>query len=596
MELFGSEIGKQALWVIGVPPVRHGLEKVVRVDLNIKVSGAGWCNGYIVALAVATFIKRIGMDSGSEGNSKFLGQWTDGWSSDSDEEEVSKGLDSPSRVSKESEPVKRVDVSLLEDEGGTVPSSESPGGSGDQISDDVETSMLSNAAALADAEFHGVEEAYARYVEYAKSSREKKHYEKTDRKMAHKVETTTNCNAKFVVFLDKQSGKWRMKTIVQDHNHDLALPAFTNVMPAHCNINEGDKAHNHSMHEAGFQTSQIKEIFPYLFDGYQSLHFIKKDVYNYINDPKVVVIDRDESMKQAIREKFPNAMHRLCTWHLACNAVSNIKDNYFCASFKTFVYGLFEEEEFDQYWVDMVAAFGLEETEWIWTMYEKRVHWVNAYLCDKFCVGLRTTSRCEGIDASLKAQRPATYEYAAVKIVQLLKEVEAEVSKGNSSTFEQATADGCDILDPKIIKSKGAPWSSGNGKMGRRCRRRHGFGHGRRNCTTNKDDISDEVVRFYPVSVILGENSQPCGHKSIYENNPSLLPLSSFKKNNNSTENNDDDDDGGGGGMSCSSSDLFEFDHLIGLSAARIRFNEELPVYETTNLETNKATANALRF
>ncbi|XLU61442.1 hypothetical protein S245_020651, partial [Arachis hypogaea] len=89
-------------------------------------------------------------------------------------------------------------------------------------------------------------------------------------------------------------------------------------------------------------------------------------------------------------------------------------------------------------------------------------------------------------------QRPATYEYAAVKIVQLLKEVEAEVSKGNSSTFEQATADGCDILDPKIIKSKGAPWSSGNGKMGRRCRRRHGFGHGRRNCTTNKDDISDE--------------------------------------------------------------------------------------------------------
>ncbi|XP_025661956.1 protein FAR1-RELATED SEQUENCE 5-like [Arachis hypogaea] len=434
------------------------------------------------------------MDSGSEGNSDFSGQWTDGWSSESEEEEeeVSKGLESPSRVCKDSETVERVDVFGEGDDGGRMPSSESPRGSGNEMSDDVDTSMFSTAAALADAEFHRVEDAYARYVEYAKATgfavqkgdsikddegnvvrkfsycnrqglREKKHYERADRKRAHKADTRTNCSAKFVVFLDKQSGKWRTKTFVQDHNHDLTLPAFTNVMAAHRNINEGDKAHIHSMHEAGFQTNQIMWFFAYLSGGYQNLHFIKKDVYNYIDDvrrsrivqgnaaaaisylkgktemdplavvmytycpenhlghlfwsdgamqydyecfgdvlPKVVVTDGDESTKEAIRTEFPNATHRLCTWHLAWNAVSNIKDNDFCAAFKTAVYGHFEVEEFDQYWADMVDAFGLQENEWIWATYEKRVHWANAYLCDTFCAGLRTTSRREGINALLK--------------------------------------------------------------------------------------------------------------------------------------------------------------------------------------------------
>ncbi|XP_016206749.1 protein FAR1-RELATED SEQUENCE 5-like [Arachis ipaensis] len=305
MELFGGEIGKQASWVVGVPPVRHRLKKVVRVDLNIMCQEQVGATGISVALAVTTFIEHLGMDSGSEGNSNFSGQWTDGWSSDSDEEEVWKG-----------------------DEGGTVPSSESLSGSGDQISDYVKTSMLSNVVALDDAEFHGVEEAYAIYVVYEKATgfairksdsikddegnvvrkffycnrhglREKKHYEKVDRKRAHKTEITTNCNAKFVVFLDKQSGKWRMKTFVQDHNHDLALPALTNVMLAHCNINEGDKAHIHSMHEAGFQTSQIKGIFPYLSGGYRNVHFIKKDFYNYIDDVRHSRIVQRDAQQQS---------------------------------------------------------------------------------------------------------------------------------------------------------------------------------------------------------------------------------------------------------------------------------------------------------
>ncbi|KAF3439654.1 hypothetical protein FNV43_RR17932 [Rhamnella rubrinervis] len=127
-------------------------------------------------------------------------------------------------------------------------------------------------------------------------------------------------------------------------------------------------------------------------------------------------------------------------------------------------------------------------------------------------------------------------------------------------------------------------------------------------------------VRFYPVSVILGEDSQPCGQKRVYEEDPSLMPLpniqnfvrsSSLKsdlknfvaKKGNGVErpaqdfvrrfcdrNEDDDDDDDDDAESYSSSDLFELDHLVGIG----RYREELPVYETTNIRTNHAIANGL--
>ncbi|CAL0330291.1 unnamed protein product [Lupinus luteus] len=114
-------------------------------------------------------------------------------------------------------------------------------------------------------------------------------------------------------------------------------------------------------------------------------------------------------------------------------------------------------------------------------------------------------------------------------------------------------------------------------------------------------------VRFYPVSVILGEDS---------ETDPSLMPVSNVRKVPRSSltkelkntimekemgykhssgmcnfdfsdfyDNGEEDEEDDA--LSCSSSDLFELDHLIGAG----RFQEELPVYETTNLETNKAIA-----
>lgn len=136
--------------------------------------------------------------------------------------------------------------------------------------------------------------------------------------------------------------------------------------------------------------------------------------------------------------------------------------------------------------------------------------------------------------------------------------------------------------------------------------------------SSKKANRKKNSVKFYPVSIIVDEDCRPCGHKSIYEKDPSLMPRStpsssvhpkSIKKTtlkeelrnfsmekhyqrkisprefhyNYKDEDEEDDDD-----ASCSSSDLFELDHLIGIG----RYREELPVYETTNLKKNQAIAN----
>ncbi|KAF5935264.1 hypothetical protein HYC85_026393 [Camellia sinensis] len=111
---------------------------------------------------------------------------------------------------------------------------------------------------------------------------------------------------------------------------------------------------------------------------------------------------------------------------------------------------------------------------------------------------------------------------------------------------------------------------------------------------------SKRSVRFYPVTVIVDEDSRPCGHKCIYGDDPSLMPTpvlgkiseTTTMKNKNAyklrdfqddidDEEEEDEDDC----MSCASSDLFELDNIgaIGVGAYR----EELPVYGTTSLKTH---------
>ncbi|KAG8376196.1 hypothetical protein BUALT_Bualt09G0038000 [Buddleja alternifolia] len=128
--------------------------------------------------------------------------------------------------------------------------------------------------------------------------------------------------------------------------------------------------------------------------------------------------------------------------------------------------------------------------------------------------------------------------------------------------------------------------------------------------SSSRGNKSKRSVRFCPVSVIVDEDSQPCGQKSLYDDQylvSSSMPIIGsqyIKKNIDSFrvyegknarkhefrefyENESDLDD-----KSCASSDLFELENIgrVGIGA----YEEELPVYGTTSLKMNQAIASGL--
>ena len=108
--------------------------------------------------------------------------------------------------------------------------------------------------------------------------------------------------------------------------------------------------------------------------------------------PSVVVTDGDKAMMEAIKVVFPEATHQLCAWHLQKNATSNIKDTEFCEAFRKCIYANFDPDEFEEYWHKMVENFELHNNKWVKKTYKRKEMLASAYLRDKFCVGLRTTS------------------------------------------------------------------------------------------------------------------------------------------------------------------------------------------------------------
>ncbi|QHO38273.1 uncharacterized protein DS421_4g118930 [Arachis hypogaea] len=78
------------------------------------------------------------------------------------------------------------------------------------------------------------------------------------------------------------------------------------------------------------------------------------------------------------------------------------------------------------------------------------------------------------------------------EVAKMSREFESLGGIGQRSSRVQAREDETCILDPKVIRSKGAPRGSTNANNRRPCRRCLGLGHDRRNCTAMDDDVVDE--------------------------------------------------------------------------------------------------------
>ncbi|KAH7572087.1 hypothetical protein ACOSP7_015101 [Xanthoceras sorbifolium] len=227
----------------------------------------------------------------------------------------------------------------------------------------------------------------------------------------------------------------------------------------------------------------------------------------------------------------------------------------------------------------------------------------------------------------------------ALKIYGELKKVKQPISPGGritsflNSIFSSGNAKKVNICSVKAMddvnferKSKSACSSATS--FSRSCLSKTPSSRGNNSKYSSSNGMK-RSVRFYPVSVIVDEDCRPCGHKCIYEDDPTLLPLPNVQKIVKSCslkeelknyvmeketevgkflaqdylkkginefvsrgfgveDEDEDEEEDDADALSYSSSDLFELDHLIGIG----RYREELPVYETTNFKKNQAIAN----
>ncbi|KAI3496372.1 hypothetical protein L1887_38733 [Cichorium endivia] len=160
--------------------------------------------------------------------------------------------------------------------------------------------------------------------------------------------------------------------------------------------------------------------------------------------------------------------------------------------------------------------------------------------------------------------------------------------KSKDSGFEDRTQ----IRTERKLKSTNVSTCSTASSFSRSCLSK--------NSPRSRDQLNNgmrRTVHFYPVSVIVDEDSRPCGQKNVWgEQDFEKLQR---QKNENSnlkhipTRHNDDEEEDDEDDMaSDTSSDLFELDHLNIFKNEQ--YYEELPVYETTHLSTNRAIASGL--
>ncbi|XP_010651676.2 protein FAR-RED IMPAIRED RESPONSE 1-like [Vitis vinifera] len=117
--------------------------------------------------------------------------------------------------------------------------------------------------------------------------------------------------------------------------------------------------------------------------------------------PLSVITDGDKAMRKAIKRIFPNSCHRLCAWHIQRNAFTNVHVKDFTNHFSKCMFMEGIVEEFECAWNDMLEMFNLHGHKWVTDIYAKRSRWAEAYLRGHFFAGMKSTQRCESMNAYL---------------------------------------------------------------------------------------------------------------------------------------------------------------------------------------------------
>ncbi|KAK2649368.1 hypothetical protein Ddye_016857 [Dipteronia dyeriana] len=87
--------------------------------------------------------------------------------------------------------------------------------------------------------------------------------------------------------------------------------------------------------------------------------------------------------------------------HLEQNVQTNVGDTWFTKAFTHCMFTYMSEIEFGTQWLKAIKTFGLQNKEWVNSLYGKRTLWAETFLRKTFFSGLRSTQRSKSINSFL---------------------------------------------------------------------------------------------------------------------------------------------------------------------------------------------------
>ena len=118
--------------------------------------------------------------------------------------------------------------------------------------------------------------------------------------------------------------------------------------------------------------------------------------------PLSVVIDQDGAMRSAIKHVFPEAVHRLCSWHLVRNCKERVRPAAFSNDFARILKENISVDEFEHKWHRIIREHKVENNPWVMETYSKKEMWSEAYLRSHFMGNMRSSQRAESMNSRFK--------------------------------------------------------------------------------------------------------------------------------------------------------------------------------------------------
>ncbi|CAH9079359.1 unnamed protein product [Cuscuta epithymum] len=158
------------------------------------------------------------------------------------------------------------------------------------------------------------------------------------------------------------------------------------------------------MFGCGFMLNEKVESFVWLFQT-----FLKSMGGKH---PITFMTDQSFSMAAAIKSVFPNARHRLCTWHIDENSKKHImflrKKLNFVPLFDYVVKRCDTIAEFDFYWTELNKVYECSDNTWLKRLYSHKEKWCPAFSKDYFSGGILSSQRSESTNRSISRRLSKT--------------------------------------------------------------------------------------------------------------------------------------------------------------------------------------------